>query len=103
MHEAGAVAFTDGRRALGSARLMRLALSYARAFGGRIVQHPEDPSLAEGGCATEGALATRLGLPGIPRAAEAMMVARDIRLAALDGRGGAFLARVHGRGAGVDP
>ncbi len=85
LREAGAVAFSDGRRALGSARLMRLALSYARAFGGRIVQHPEDPSLAEGGCATEGALATRLGLPGIPRAAEAMMVARDIRLAELTG------------------
>ena len=85
LREAGAVAFTDGRRALGNARLMRLALSYARGFGGRIVQHPEDPSLAEGGCATEGALATRLGLPGIPRAAEAMMVARDIRLAQLTG------------------
>jgi dihydroorotase len=64
---------------------MRLALSYAHAFGGRIVQHPEEPSLAAGGCATEGALATRLGLPGIPRAAEAIMVARDIRLAQLTG------------------
>jgi dihydroorotase len=64
---------------------MRLALAYARAFGGRIVQHPEEPTLAAGGCATEGALATRLGLPGIPRAAEAMLVARDIRLAQLTG------------------
>ena len=81
--EAGAVAFTDGSRALGSARLMRLALSYARGFGGRIVQHPEEPSLAGGGAATEGELATRLGLPGIPAAAEVILVARDIRLAAL--------------------
>ena len=64
--EAGAIAFTDGSRAIGSARLMRLALSYARGFGARIVQHPEDPSLAAGGAATEGELATRLGLPGIP-------------------------------------
>ncbi|HEY6441549.1 MAG TPA: dihydroorotase [Acetobacteraceae bacterium] len=83
--EAGAVAFTDGNRAIGSARLMRVALAYARGFGARIVQHPEEPSLAAGGAATEGELATRLGLPGIPAAAEAILVARDIRLAALTG------------------
>ena len=85
LREAGAVAFTDGRRAIGDARLMRLALSYARGFGARIVQHPEDPALADGGAATEGELATRLGLPGIPAAAEAILVARDIRLAQLTG------------------
>jgi dihydroorotase len=85
LREAGAVAFTDGGRVIGSARIMRLALSYARGFGARIVQHPEDPSLADGGAATEGGLATRLGLPGIPAAAEAILVARDIRLAALTG------------------
>ena len=85
LREAGAVAFTDGARAVGDARLMRLALSYARGFGARIVQHPEDPGLAAGGAATEGELATRLGLPGIPAAAEAILVARDIRLAALTG------------------
>ena len=82
--EAGAVAFTDGTSAIASARMMRLALSYAHGFGARIVQHPEDPSLA-GGAATEGELATRLGLPGIPAAAEAILVARDIRLARLTG------------------
>ncbi|HEX5326340.1 MAG TPA: amidohydrolase family protein, partial [Acetobacteraceae bacterium] len=70
---------------VGSARLMRIALAYAGGFGGRIVQHPEDPSLAAGGAATEGELATRLGLPAIPAAAEAILVARDIRLAALTG------------------
>lgn len=85
LREAGAVAFTDGQRAVGSARLMRLALSYARGFGARVVQHPEDPSLAQGGAATEGELATRLGLPGIPLAAEPILVARDIRLARLTG------------------
>ena len=84
LHEAGAVAFTDGARAIGPARLMRLALSYARGFGARIVQHPEEPSLA-GGSATESEQATRLGLPGIPAAAEAIMVARDIRLVELTG------------------
>jgi dihydroorotase len=81
--EAGAIAFTDGCKPVASARLMRLALSYARGFNARIVQHPEDPSLAAGGAATEGEQATRLGLPGIPAAAEALMVARDIRLAEL--------------------
>ena len=81
LKEAGAIAFTDGRRAIGNARTMRLALSYARAFGSFVVQHPEEPALASGGAATEGERATRMGLPGIPPAAEAMMVARDIALA----------------------
>jgi dihydroorotase len=84
LREAGAVAFTDGSRAIGPARLMRLALSYAGGFGARIVQHPEEPSLG-GGSATESEQATRLGLPGIPAAAEAIMVARDIRLVELTG------------------
>ncbi|CAA9234643.1 MAG: Dihydroorotase [uncultured Acetobacteraceae bacterium] len=85
LREAGAVAFTDGARAVGSARVMRLALSYARAFGSFIVQHPEEPGLAAGGSATEGELATRLGLPGIPAAAEAMLVVRDVALARITG------------------
>jgi dihydroorotase len=85
LREAGAIAFTDGARAIASARSMRLALSYARAFGSFIVQHPEEPSLASGGAATEGELATRLGLPGITPAAEAMMVARDIALTRITG------------------
>jgi dihydroorotase len=93
LREAGAVAFTDGRRAIGDSRMMRQALSYARAFGGRIVQHPEDPALAQGGAATEGELATRLGLPGIPLVAEAILVARDIRLARLTG-GSLHLAHI---------
>jgi dihydroorotase len=83
--EAGAVGFTDGQRAVGNARMMRIALSYARGFGYRIIQHPEDPGLADGGAATEGELATRLGLPGIPLAAEEILVARDISLARLTG------------------
>ncbi len=85
LREAGAVAFTDGTRAVGDARTMRMALSYARAFGAMVVQHPEDPSLAQGGVATEGELATRLGLPGIPAAAEAILIARDLRLVQLTG------------------
>jgi dihydroorotase len=83
--EAGAIGFTDGARPVHPARLMRLALTYARLFGRPILQHPEDPSLAAGGCASEGELATRLGLPAIPAAAETIMVARDIELARLTG------------------
>jgi dihydroorotase len=85
LREAGAVAFTDGARAVASSRLMRLGLSYARGFGAFVVVHPEDPGLAAGGAATEGELASRMGLPGIPAAAEAILVARDIRLARLTG------------------
>jgi dihydroorotase len=85
LREAGAVAFTDGGRAIGPARFMRAVLSYTRGFDGIVVQHPEDPSLAEGGCATEGELATRLGLPAIPAAAEAIQVAQDIALVRLTG------------------
>lgn len=85
LREAGAVALTDGVHAIASARMMRLALSYAAAFGAMVVQHPEEPALAQKGAATEGELATRLGLPGIPAAAEAMLVARDIALARLTG------------------
>ncbi|HEY4251718.1 MAG TPA: dihydroorotase [Roseomonas sp.] len=85
LREAGAIAFTDGRRAIGNARAMRLALSYARGFGCFVVQHPEEPSLATGGAVTEGELASRLGLPGIPAAAEAILIARDIALVRLTG------------------
>jgi dihydroorotase len=60
---------------------MRLALSYASGFGAKIIQHAEDPELARGGAATQGELSTRLGLPAIPAAAEAIIVARDVRLA----------------------
>ncbi|HEY2132018.1 MAG TPA: dihydroorotase [Acetobacteraceae bacterium] len=85
LREAGAVAFTDGTQAIAASRMMKLALSYAAGFGARVVQHPEDPSLASGGAATQGELATRLGLPGIPEAAEAILVARDIALVRLTG------------------
>ena len=85
LHQAGAVGFTDGLRTQANARLLRLALSYAKSFGGRIFQHAQEPSLATGGCATQGELATRLGLPAIPAAAEALQVARDIKLAEMSG------------------
>ncbi len=83
--EAGAVAFTDADRAVGDPVVMRRALEYAHAFGALIVQHAEDPALAAEGCMTEGEVATRLGLTGIPEAAEVIMVERDLRLVELTG------------------
>jgi dihydroorotase len=81
--EAGAVGFTDGIFAVGDALVMRRALSYARPFGKPLIQHPEEPRLAEGGQMNEGETATRLGLSGIPRAAEIIMLERDLRLVEL--------------------
>lgn len=78
--EAGAVGFTDGTQAVADAQVMRRALSYARAFNRMIVQHPEEPALAQSGCMTEGEISTRLGLPGISPMAEVIMIERDLRL-----------------------
>jgi dihydroorotase len=83
--EAGAVAFTDGERAVADAQTMRRAMSYASTFGLMIVQHPEEPSLAADGVMNAGETATRLGLFGIPKEAEVIMVERDLRLASLTG------------------
>jgi dihydroorotase len=83
--EAGAVGFTDGINAIADALTMRRALAYVRAFGKVIVQHPEEPSLAAGGHMNEGEIATRLGVSGIPRAAEIIMLERDLRLVELTG------------------
>lgn len=82
--QAGAVAFTDGTKAIGSAKTMRRALSYAKTFDKLIVQHPEEPSLG-GGMMNAGEIATRLGLVGIPREAEIIMIERDLRLVELTG------------------
>ncbi len=85
LREAGALAFTDGLRAVRNAQVMRNALSYAKAFDALLIQHPEDPDLSHGGHMNEGELATRLGLVGIPPAAESMLLERDRRLVALTG------------------
>jgi dihydroorotase len=85
MAEAGAVLFTNGDKPITSSRVLRRALSYASAFGALIAHRPEDPYLAEGGVMHEGDLAARLGLPGIPAAAELIMAERDLALAELTG------------------
>ena len=85
LSEAGAIAFTDGDRAISNAQVLRRALSYARTFDLLIVQHPEEPSLVPTGGMNAGETATRLGLPGIPREAEIIMVERDLRLVEMTG------------------
>jgi len=79
--KAGAVAFSDDGRSVASGQLMRRALEYVKQFDGLIIDHCEDPSLSAQGVAHEGTYSYRLGLKGIPAAAEETMVARDIILA----------------------
>ncbi len=85
LQEAGAVAFTDGLHAVGNAQVMRRALTYARDFDALLMQHVEDADLVAEGVMNEGELASRLGLMGIPREAETVMLERDIRLVRLTG------------------
>lgn len=80
---AGAVAVSDDGHPVVSSHMMRTALEYAQTFGIPIVDHCEDPSLAAGGVMHEGLVSSRLGLKGIPSAAEEIMVARDALLAEL--------------------
>src|SRR6266702_4184684 len=82
---AGAVAVSDDGRPVASSHLMRTALEYARTFGIPVADHCEEPTLAAGGAMHEGLVATRLGLKGMPPAAEEIMVGRDILLAGLTG------------------
>jgi dihydroorotase len=81
----GAVAFTDDGAPVASASLMRCALEYARMFDRVIMQHCQVPELTVGGIMNEGFESMRLGLGGMPAAAEDIMVARDIRLAEITG------------------
>ena len=85
LRASGAVAFTDGARSVTNAQVMRRALTYARDFDALVVHHTEDPDLIGEGVMNEGAFATRLGLMGIPSAAETIMLERDLRLVALTG------------------
>ena len=82
--EAGAVALSDDGRSVKSAQRMRLALRYAGRFGLTIISHPEDDELTNGGVMNEGYWSTALGLPGVTRAAEETIIARDCMLAGLE-------------------
>jgi dihydroorotase len=80
---AGALAFTDGAKSVINAQVLRRALIYARDFDALIVHHTEDPDLTGAGVMNEGELSARLGLMGVPTAAEAIILERDMRLVAL--------------------
>lgn len=81
MKEAGAVAVSDDGRPVSDARMMRLAMEYASDFGLICLSHCEDKSLVDGGVVNEGYNSTLAGLKGITRAAEEVMIAREIVLA----------------------
>ncbi len=83
LREAGCVGVSDDGRPVASARMMRRALEYARAFDLPVIDHCEEPSLAQGAAMNEGEVATLLGLRGAPAAAEAIVVERDVILAEL--------------------
>ncbi|HMW87819.1 MAG TPA: dihydroorotase [Nitrospira sp.] len=89
LRRAGCVAISDDGKPVMNSLVMRRAMEYARAFDVPVVDHCEDLHLSEGGCMNEGLISTELGLPGIPSAAEDVMVARNVSLAELTG------ARLH--------
>jgi dihydroorotase len=82
---AGVIGFSDDGNPVMNSRVMRQALDYSRICGLPVMEHCEDKTLVEGGQINEGIMSTRLGLPGMPAAAEESMVARDIALAELTG------------------
>ena len=86
---AGCVAFSDDGVPVADAGVMRRAQEYAATFGYMLILHEEEPALSAGGAMSEGPHATRMGLGGIPNAAEDVMIARDVILAELTG------ARIH--------
>jgi dihydroorotase len=85
MAERGVVALSDDGRPVMNGQVMRRGMEYARTFGLPVISHAEDLELCGKGVMHEGEVSTRLGLPGIPAAAEESMVERDILLAKLTG------------------
>jgi len=83
LRHAGCVAISDDGQPVMNSLIMRRAMEYALAFDLPVIDHCEDLQLSEGGCMNEGLVSTQLGLPGIPSAAEDVMVARNLALAEL--------------------
>ena len=81
MKKAGIVAISDDGKPVSNSNLLRLAMQYADYFGVFIMSHSEDKNLVGDGVMNEGYMSTKLGLPGITRAAEEVMIARDILVA----------------------
>lgn len=85
LQRTGAVAFTNGKSSISNTRTMRQCLLYGKDFGALIVHHTEDPYLSKGAAMNSGERATRLGLTGVHRLAETIVVERDVRLVELTG------------------
>jgi len=85
MKEAGIVAVSDDGKPIATAKLAQQVMDYCRSLGLTVIEHAEDVSLAAGAVMREGVTSTRLGLRGMPAAAEAVCVARDVQLAELTG------------------
>ena len=85
LKQAGAIAFSNGSQSVQSSQVMRRALTYARDFDALVMHYAEDRDLARAGVMNEGEFAARLGLAGIPREAEAIVLDRDMRLVELTG------------------
>jgi dihydroorotase len=92
LKQAGCPVLSQADRPIRNSQVLMRALDYAATFGLTLFLQPQDADLSEGGCAHEGRVATRLGLPGIPEAAETVAVARALALAEQTG------ARIHFRG-----
>ncbi len=86
MKEAGIIAISDDGKPVSNSNLLRLAMQYADHFGVFIMSHSEDKNLVGDGVMNEGFMSTKLGLPGITRAAEEVMIARDILVAEAEGK-----------------
>jgi dihydroorotase len=86
MKQAGVVAVSDDGHPVEDSQMMRRALEYSANHDMLIISHPEEMSLSRSGAMNEGALSTRMGLRGIPRVAEEIMIYRDITLAEYTGR-----------------
>lgn len=89
MRDAGIVAVSDDGKPIATAKLTRQVMDYCRSLDLPVIEHSEDVSLAAGAVMREGVTSTRLGLPGMPAAAESVCVARDVQLVELTG------ARLH--------
>ncbi len=85
LKDAGCIAFSDDGRPVMNSLIMRRALEYSKIFDVPIISHCEDSNLSEGGVINEGFVSTTIGLKGIPKVAEEIMVARDIALCELTG------------------
>lgn len=85
LYQAGCLAVTDDGKPVMNAEIMRRALEYSKMFGMRVIAHCEDLNLTEGGQINEGFYSTLYGLAGMPKAAEEVMVARDLILAGMTG------------------